>query len=312
MVKFKTLAPFLLSFLAPLLLAGEDQPIVEIVVLGIAQDAGYPQVNCYRPHCMRAWKDPILKRHTASLAIVDHHQKMKYLVEATPDIRNQLYGLQTLAPDHGFPLRGVFLTHGHMGHYTGLMHFGREAAGTSSIPVFAMPRMANFLAHNGPWSQLVDLKNIKIQPLEANDPVLLSKKLRVTPFLVPHRDEYTETVGFRIQGPNKSALFIPDIDKWEKWDTDLREIIQNVDYALIDGSFFSAGELPGRDMSEIPHPSVHESMSFLAPLPKKEKSKVYFIHFNHTNPLLIEGSEAQREVEARGFRFAVEGLRLNL
>jgi len=290
--------------------ADETRPY--ILVLGVAQDAGYPQTNCYRPHCMRAWQDPALKRLTSSIAVIDGAQGSKYLFDATPDMREQLYRLHLEAPDQSHSLDGVFLTHGHMGHYTGLMHFGREAVGAEKIRVFVMPRMRAYLRDNGPWSQLVTLRNIDLVPIHDGKEVALSENLSVLPLQVPHRDEYTETVGYKIIGPAKSALFIPDIDKWGKWETDIRDLIREVDYALLDGSFFADGELPGRDMSEIPHPYVVESIELFAELPEKDKVKIIFIHFNHTNPLLIDGSYAQKQLTSLGFRFASEGMRLPL
>ncbi len=289
-----------------------DDAATYIYVLGVAQDAGYPQANCYRPHCMRAWKDPTLKRLTSSIAVVDGEHGAKYLFDATPDIREQLYRLHVEAPDESHDLGGVFLTHGHMGHYTGLMHFGREAVGARGIRIFAMPRMHDFPSNNGPWSQLVSLGNIDLIPITAGSEISLNDDLTVEPIQVPHRDEFTETVGYRINGPNKSALFINDIDKWGKWDTDIRDLVKEVDFALLDGSFFADGELPGRDMSEIPHPYVQESIELFAELPESDKAKIIFIHFNHTNPLLIDGSAAQKKVTALGFRFATEGIRLPL
>ena len=300
----------LFLFFLPTLSSAE--PKIYIQVLGIAQDAGYPQANCYQPHCMRAWEDPALRRLTSSIAVVDTESKNKYLFDATPDIREQLYQLNRAAPDDEFTLDGVFLTHAHIGHYTGLMHFGLEAIGSSNVPVYAMPRMVEFLSTNGPWDQLVRYQNIRLMPLSDGSSVTFENSLRVTPLLVPHRDEYTETVGFRIDGPNKTAVFIPDIDKWERWHTDIRDIVRASDYALIDAAFFADGELPGRDMSRILHPYVSESMALLDDLTDEEKSRVIFIHMNHTNPLLIDGSEAQTEVERRGFRYAGEGLRLAL
>jgi pyrroloquinoline quinone biosynthesis protein B len=199
-----------------------------------------------------------------------------------------------------------------MGHYTGLMHIGREAVGASSIPVYAMPRMHTFLAGNGPWDELVRLENIKVHAIEDGRAVELSSKVTVTPFLVPHRDEYTETVGYRIDWPNRSAIFIPDIDKWAMWGSDIRDVVRGVDYALIDATFFRDGELGGRDMSKIRHPFVTESMDLLQGLSKEERARVIFIHMNHTNPLLIDGSPEQATVEKRGFRYAREGLRLEL
>lgn len=304
-----------LSALLLLSLASSNATAAEppyLLILGVAQDAGYPQANCYQAHCMRAWQDPSLKRLTSSIALIDNQSHRKYLFDATPDIREQLYRLHSAAPDTQFTLDGIFLTHGHIGHYTGLMHFGHEASGSKNVPVYAMPRMQNFLSNNGPWGQLVNYHNIQLFGLADGKSVELSNRLTVTPLRVPHRDEYTETVGFRIDGPDKSALFIPDIDKWESWDTDIIDLIRAVDYALLDGSFFADGELPGRDMSQIQHPFVVNSMGLFSGLSAEEKSRVIFIHFNHTNPLLIDGSDAQQQVRDLGFKIAYEGMKLEL
>jgi len=285
---------------------------VSIYVLGVAQDAGYPQTGCYQPHCMRAWEDESLRRDASSIAVVDESAHSKYIFDATPDMREQLYALQKIATDADYALNGVFLTHAHIGHYVGIMHFGHEAMGAHDIPVYAMPRMHEFLSTNGPWDQLVRYKNIALQMMQDGNAIEFSDQLTVTPFRVPHRDEYSETVGYRIAGPNKSAVFIPDIDKWEDWDTDIRDVIRGVDYALLDASFFADGELPGRDMSAIKHPFVSESMELFKDLTNEEKARVVFIHFNHTNPLLIDDSEERALVEKQGFRVAYEGMRLEL
>ena len=190
------------------------------------------------------------------------------------------------------------------------MHFGREAIGAKEIPVFTMPKMKNFLEENGPWSQLVNLKNIKLQKLKSDSIFNLNNNIAITPFLVPHRDEFSETVGFKIIINNKSLIFIPDIDKWEKWETDIYKLIQKIDYAFLDGTFYQNGELK-RDMSEIPHPFVEESMDLLSNLPLKDKQKIYFTHLNHTNPLLINNSPAQKEVFKKGFNIAKEGQKIN-
>jgi pyrroloquinoline quinone biosynthesis protein B len=192
------------------------------------------------------------------------------------------------------------------------MYFGRESVGASKIPVYAMPRMENFLTENAPWSQLIGLKNIEIKNLKDGEIIRLNENLKVTPFLVPHRDEFSETVGFEIKGKNKTAVFIPDIDKWSKWNSDLKELIKRVDYAFLDATFYKNGEIPNRDMSEIPHPFVEETMKLLEDLPIEEKTKIIFIHFNHTNPLLKKNSKQRREVLRKGFRAADEGMIFDL
>jgi pyrroloquinoline quinone biosynthesis protein B len=172
--------------------------------------------------------------------------------------------------------------------------------------------MHDYLSTNGPWDQLVRYKNVALKMMANENPEVFSEQLTVTPFRVPHRDEYSETVGYRIDGPNKSAVFIPDIDKWESWNIDIRDIIRDVDYALLDATFFADGELPGRDMSAIKHPFVSESMALFEDLTDEEKARVIFIHLNHSNPLLIEGSKERAIVEEQGFRVADERMRLEL
>lgn len=282
-----------------------------LYIIGVAQDAGYPQAGCYSPRCLPGWQDDSLKRSATSIALIDPASSRKYLFEATPDLPDQLYELEVEAPDELFTLAGVFLTHAHIGHYTGLMFFGHEAMGTSAIPVFAMPRFKSFLETNGPWSQLVELNNIELMPLQNQREQRLGA-ISVIPFTVPHRDEYSETVGYRILGPNKSAIFIPDINKWSIWDTDITELIKEVDYALLDATFYKDGELGNRDMSQIPHPFVTESMALFGNFTPEQRDKVWFIHFNHTNPLLNSESEQAQFVRSEGFNVAREGIRLPL
>jgi pyrroloquinoline quinone biosynthesis protein B len=284
-------------------LAEKTPTTAYVMVLGVAQDAGYPQMNCKKECCAAAWKNSELKRTTSCLAIVDPISKEQWIIDATPNIKEQL---QLLKQKTGTEkLNGILLTHAHMGHYTGLMHFGREVMGTDNLPVFAMPKMTTFLKENGPWSQLVKLENISLQKLKSDSTLSLNERIKIKPFLVPHRDEFSETVGYEIMINNKSLIFIPDIDKWEKWETNIIELIKKVDYAFLDATFYKNGELK-RDMSEIPHPFVEESMDLFSDLTETDKQKVHFIHFNHTNPLLIEGSTAQKEVFEKGFNIAKE------
>jgi len=299
----------LLLFVTSTAISHEQPPF--LTILGVGQDAGYPQAGCYAKHCMPGWQDARLKRGAVSLGLVDPMTKKKYMFEATPSFPSQLYDLEVIAPSAEYELSGIFITHAHIGHYAGLMFLGHEAMGASSIAVYAMPRLKKFLTDNGPWGQLVKYKNIILKPLEDAQSKTFGK-VKITPFLVPHRDEYSETVGYRIQGPNKSALFIPDINKWDQWNENLAEQIKSVDYALIDAAFYADGELPGRDMSKIPHPFVSETMHLLNELNSKQKSKVWFIHMNHTNPLLNLESKESKFVISQGYNISKEGIQLNL
>lgn len=286
------------------------QCAVSLVVLGVAQDAGKPQIgNPGDP----AWADASLTRHATSLALIDRREakSRRWLFEATPDIKQQLHALNGVEP-HKKPVQldGVFLTHAHIGHYAGLMLLGHEAAGAQNVPVYTMPRMADYLSTNGPWSQLVKYYNITLAIMNTGEAELLTNGITVTPFLVPHRQEFSEVVGYKIKTPEKSVLFIPDIDSWEEWDdqgTRIEEMIAAVDFAYLDASFFANGEIPGRDMSGFPHPFVSHSMERFAPLSPEEKAKVRFIHMNHTNPLHNPAASERETVRDAGFNIAEEG-----
>lgn len=309
MKKLTTIFIFLLSITLLPAHAAEEQPY--IYVLGVAQDAGYPQTGCYEKHCMPGWENPLLRRGAVSLGLIDPSNNKKYMFDATPNFPDQLYRLEKEAPSSRYSLSGIFLTHAHIGHYTGLMFLGHESAGSKDMPVYAMPKMTEFLKTNGPWDQLVRYKNIKLMPLKHNKAEALGQ-VEITPFLVPHRDEYSETVGYIIKGPSKSALFIPDINKWPQWEIKLADAVKDVDYAIIDAAFYDYGELPGRDMSKIPHPFVAESMKELEHVSMSDKNKVWFIHMNHSNPLLDLQSKESKFVKSQGFNIAVEGLKLYL
>ena len=277
---------------------------VHAIVLGIAQDGGVPHIGCTQDLCVRARHDPSQRERVACLGLVAGDKR--FLIDATPDLPSQIESLnagRTLL-DRARPVDGILLTHAHIGHYAGLMYLGREALGARGVPVYATPRMAAFLRANGPWSQLVSLGNIELREIEPDRPLALALGLTVTAIRVPHRDEYSDTVAFRIAGPGRTLLYVPDIDKWEKWDRRLEDEVGAVGVALLDGSFESQSELPGRSLLEIPHPLVGETASRLAG--KTGGADVRFIHLNHTNRLLWN-EEARRALRGRGFRVAVDG-----
>ena len=297
----------LIFFLFVSLQPAEKAPY--LIILGIAQDAGYPQIGCDKACCKKVWNNKLKKQKVSSLALFDPATHQKWIFDATPDFTEQVYEAERVQPGN---LSGIFLTHAHTGHYTGLMYLGKEGMNAKAIPVYAMPRMYDFLNNNGPWSQLISLKNIELKKIFTGSAIRLTDKIKVTPLLVPHRDEFSETVGYAIYTGEKSVLFIPDIDKWEKWESSIKNLVPQFDFLFLDGTFYSEGELPGRNMSEIPHPFVQESISLFSDLKPSEKNKIWFIHFNHTNPLLDSLSAAYKEVKNRGFNISREGIKIIL
>jgi pyrroloquinoline quinone biosynthesis protein B len=289
-----------LWFSLPFVVVAAAEPSVRAVVLGIAQDGGVPHIGCRQETCERARRDPRRRERVAALGLVDERSGQRFLVDATPDVASQIESLNRgrTVSDPRRPIEGILLTHAHVGHYAGLMFLGREALGAKGVPVYATPRMARFLRDNGPWSQLVSLGNIELRDMEVGRELALTPDLRVTPLAVPHRDELSDTVGFRIRGRDKALLYIPDIDKWERWERDVRTEVAAVDVAVLDGTFMEAAEIPGRTQVDIPHPLVPDTVARLGGV----AARVLFTHLNHTNPLLRSSPPS-----ARSFTRATDG-----
>lgn len=269
-----------------------------VIVLGIAQDGGIPQIGCDQPVCRT-------QHHgVASLALVSENSL--FLIDASPDLREQYRELIRRNPELSRKnlFDGIFLTHAHMGHYTGLMYLGKESISTQKVPVYCSAEMAEFLKHNAPWSLLVSNNNIEIHPFQPGVAVPAGG-FSVTPLPVPHRKEFTDTHGFLVRGAEKTLLYIPDIDSWEPVKEQVAVWLKQADWALIDGTFYSGKELPGRNMSLVPHPTVENSLAFLAAIPQLH-CQVYFTHLNHTNPLLDSQSEESKSLAKTAYRVAAD------
>lgn len=279
-------------------------PRWEAVVLGIAQDGGVPHAGCHQPLCERARRDPAARRLVASLGLVDRDSGKRFLIDATPDFAEQMERLGGV-PD------GILLTHAHIGHYLGLAQLSREVLGSKNVPVYCTASMTRFLRDNGPWRRFVSAGNIEIREIPIGREWTLAPGLRVTAIRVPHRDEDSDTVAFRIRGPSRSLVWLPDIDRWEKWDLRLEELAREPGLlAFIDGTFFDAAEISGRSIAEIPHPLVPETMSRVERI-GRPVAQMMFVHLNHTNRLLWDPAAAA-QIRSRGFSIAREGARYAL
>jgi pyrroloquinoline quinone biosynthesis protein B len=298
----RVLLALLLARILPLPapVASPDAPTA--IVLGIAQDGGVPHPGCHQALCVDARRDPGRRRLVASLGLLDPLAGKRFLIDATPDFGEQMERLGGL-PD------GILLTHAHVGHYLGLAQLGREVLGARRVPVYCTPSMAKFLRENRPWSRLVSLENVEIREIAFDREFPLSDRLHATAIRVPHRDEDSDTAAFLIRGPERRVLWLPDIDKWEKWDRSLTDLLSDPSLtAFVDGTFFSADEIPGRSIAEIPHPLVPETAALVGPA---GAGRLFFVHLNHTNRLLWD-LPAREPLARAGLGIAVEGQRLPL
>ena len=277
---------------------GAQPDKTRVVVMGMAQDGGIPHIGCSQKICKTQ------HHFVTSLAVLDGDSV--YLIDATPDLRGQYSEL--IKRHSGFAktnlFDGIFLTHAHIGHYTGLMYLGKESISTKNVPVYCSPEMSAFLRQNAPWSLLVSNSNIELHPIAANQEVKLGA-VAITPLSVPHRKEFTDTYGYLIRGKTKTLLFIPDIDSWEPVRDSMIRWLQSSDVALLDGTFYSGTELPGRDIRLVPHPTIQSSILFFQSLPHS-KTTIFFTHLNHTNPLLDPETPESKEFSKTLFKIAMD------
>ena len=294
------------------------------LVLGTAQDAGLPQLGCTAACCESARRDPERRRLVASLLVVDPESGGRWLFDATPDLREQVERARGHPPGRSPPgnrpplFEAIYLTHAHMGHFAGLLQLGQEAYAARGQPVLGTARMVDFLERDEPWALAVRSGHLAPRVLvpDRREPLLgpdgEPTALSVTAFLVPHRDEVTDTVGYLIEGPTRRLAYLPDIDKWERWERPLEDLLADVDIALVDGSFYADGEIPGRSLADIPHPFISETLTRLADQPASLRARVVFTHLNHSNPAATPDSPAAQAIQATGMSIAQEGQRFNL
>ncbi|MCA9868053.1 MAG: MBL fold metallo-hydrolase [Anaerolineae bacterium] len=285
----------------------EPFPAVSAVVLGIMQDGGLPHAGCRCPRCADAYEQPALAGYAACLALVDARAlpARVWLIDATPDIKWQLNDLRgILGPRPGRverlrPPDGILLTHGHMGHVGGLPQFGPEAMAADGLPVYASEALAGVIRESAIWRPAAS--TLSWATLTAGRPVTLGYSLTVTPLAVPHRDEWgAGTFAFLVEGPARSLLYVPDIDRWEDWPA-ARAVVGAVDVALVDATFYSAAELGGRP--PVAHPLIPDTLAYFG----ESAGKLVLTHLNHTNPVLDEDSEERAMVYRRGATVARQG-----
>ncbi|MEZ5066393.1 MAG: MBL fold metallo-hydrolase [bacterium] len=268
------------------------------VVLGTAQDGGYPHVGCGCEACSRAVAEPTRARRVACLGLVT--SKGAALVDAGPDLPSQwreLAGHARRAVNE--PPRAILVTHLHAGHILGLPLLGREGWGGTGTPVWATEDCLAALEENQPFARLFQEGHLAARVLHLGWDTSLDD-LVIQPIPVPHRAEVGDTVAYRIEGPERSILYAPDLDLLTP---ELLGHLKSVDLALLDGTFFRKRELRRDDANSVPHPAIADTMSAVA----RAGTRIWFTHLNHTNPAIDPDSRERRAVEALGMRIAEDG-----
>jgi pyrroloquinoline quinone biosynthesis protein B len=269
-------------------------------ILGSAQDGGVPQVGCLCERCQWARMDTAHARFPASLAIVGKSGRL-LLIDATPSLPQQLDLVRDLFPsDKRLLPDSVLLSHAHIGHYSGLMFFGKEVASTKAIPVYCTSAMKHFLESNKPFSYLIERNEIRIKELEKSKTILFDEDLNITPIEVPHRNEDADTLSFLIRS-GRTLFYAPDFDHYTET---IDRCVRSSDISVLDGCFWSWQEVSDRSYETILHPPIVETLERFKGL----KNRIVFTHMNHTNPILNRDGRLRSELEKNGFRLAREGM----
>ncbi|MFB6145168.1 MAG: MBL fold metallo-hydrolase [Candidatus Nanohaloarchaea archaeon] len=268
---------------------------MKVEVLGSVQDGGVPHLGCDCDLCESVRDDPEQSYSIASLLLKedDEEDAIRYLIEATPDIRYQIRGKY---------LDGVFIPYAQIGNITGLLFLGEEGIDSRGINVYVNEHAENFLMQNDPFRRLIDRGNIEMESFEDGDEQRVQGG-KVTAERYRHPMVKHNTTAYIIEGDSKTLFYLSDITEWND---DILERIQEADIAIIDGTFWSRDEI--ERFEEVPHPPIEESMGEMEGF----ETEIYFTHMNHTNPVLQEDSEERKELEGRGFKVAYEGLELDL
>jgi pyrroloquinoline quinone biosynthesis protein B len=269
---------------------------IRLIVLGSGQDGGTPQFGT---------PDGVGRDRCASSVAVVASDGLVLLFDASPDIRAQSQRLPRRDPGTE-PVDAVFITHAHMGHYAGLLHFGKEAAATHGVPLFAPKSVIAFLDTNEPWATLFSEGHF--DPVALNTATASVGGIDVQAIPVPHRSEHSSACGFSVSVEGEPwLLYTPDIDSWDMWPDAEAELTRHR-VSLIDAAFSDPNELPLRPMSEVRHPMVPDTIDRFAHIATQRR--LVLTHINHTNALGDPDSAIAKQAIACGFEIAFDGMEI--
>lgn len=299
---------------------------MRVVILGSAAGGGLPQWNCRCPICTLARTEPhrVRPRTQSSIAVSPNGTDW-LLVNASPDIRQQLFDNPAMHPQAGLrhsPIKAVLLTNGDVDHVAGLLTL-REG---QTFTLYGTAGILDSVNANRVF-------DVMAEGVVAREPIAMERTcaplpgLAVTLFPVPGKvplwleDETMEigaetetTVGAMIEANGRRLAYIPGCARV----TDkLKERIAGVDALLFDGTVLhdddmiraGVGTKTGWRMGHVPMRGEGGSVEALAEVALGRR---VFVHINNTNPVLVEDSPERAAVEAAGWTVAHDGLTLSL
>jgi pyrroloquinoline quinone biosynthesis protein B len=309
--------------------------MLRVVVLGAAAGGGVPQWNCGCPVCRAARSEhPELQSTQASIAISADGEHW-FLINASPDLRQQLIATPQLHPRVGevrhSPIAGVILTNGEIDAVAGLLSM-REG---SPFTIYAHRRVLSILADNSIFNVL-NPKNVRRQPIEldtAFEPTLpdgAPSGIEIQPFAAPGKGAWYlegkahpagdtgigDTLGLRIRDKATDRYFYFLAACAEVTD-DLKSRLAGAPLIFFDGTVWRDDELivaglgtkTGQGMGHIAMSGDTGAIEALSDL---DIGRKVFLHINNSNPALLHDSAERQQAERAGWQIPADGTEITL
>src|ERR1700716_1049451 len=309
--------------------------MLRVVVLGAAAGGGVPQWNCGCPVCLKArTTDPELQSTQASIAVSADGEHW-FLINASPDLRQQLIATPQLHPRAGqlrhSPIAGVVLTNAEIDAVAGLLSM-REG---SPFTIYAHAKVLSILGDNSIFNVLNE-KNVQRRPIEldkAFEPALPDGSpsgIEILPFAVSGKgawylegnshpggaDGAGDTLGLRgaDKGTGKYFYFLAACAGVTD---DLKSRIAGAPLIFFDGTVWRDDELiaaglgnkTGQGMGHIAMSGDHGAIAALAHL---DIGRKVFLHINNSNPALLRDSPERKMAERAGWQIPADGTEIVL
>jgi pyrroloquinoline quinone biosynthesis protein B len=298
---------------------------VRVRILGSAAGGGFPQWNCRCPTCEAARGGVRAQPRTQSSLAVRGHGGPWFLVNASPDARQQLEGLSDLAVDavRAPPVAGVLLTDAEIDHTAGLLLL-RESS--QPVRVYGEAAVERALRVGYPVLPILErYSGVEFRTLEPGRAMALEgSSLTVEAFDVGgdaprYLDGSGVTMGasgmvFRDDAGSGVVTYVPGL---ARLDDDVLRRFAASDLLLVDGTFWRDDDLArlgistrtARDMGHLPLSGPDGTLAVLARL---ERPRTALVHINNTNPILLEDSPERDQVLRAGVEVAYDGLEIEL
>lgn len=304
-----------------------------MIVLGAAAGGGVPQWNCGCAVCRAARRDGRLERTQSSLAVSADGQHW-FLINASPDIRQQITATSALHPRDGVlrhsPIAGVILTNGEVDAVAGLLSL-RES---SPFAIYAHRQVLTILDANSIFNVL-NPRHVTRRPVAADvafEPQLpdgAPSGLEITPFAVPGKrawylegqphpgdDAEGDTLGLRI-ADRQSGQYCYHLAACARVTPELARRIAGAPLVFFDGTVWRDDELiaaglGGRTGRQMGHISMSGADGAIAALADLGIARKFFLHINNSNPALLPGSVERESLERAGWQIPTEGMEITL